>query len=85
MISFKFFPICMFKDPNLAENLTNLAEFFNKIELRRVHGGPAKYDHDHKFNGFFFTPYLTKTTAFYIGMQQHVDSNKTKERKQELY
>ena len=38
MILLKLFLICTFKDPNLAENLTNLAENLLKIELREVHG-----------------------------------------------
>ena len=35
---FNLFLICTFKDPNLVENLTNLAENLWKNELYRVHG-----------------------------------------------
>ena len=38
MILSKFFLICTFKDPNLPENLTNLAEDLLKNELRGVYG-----------------------------------------------
>ena len=36
MVFFKLFQICMFKDINLAENWTNLAENLNKIEFCRT-------------------------------------------------
>ena len=27
--------------------------------LKKRGGGPARYDHDHRFNGFFFTPFFS--------------------------
>ena len=39
MTFFKIFLICTFKDPNLVEKLTNLAEHLKKkVELHGVHG-----------------------------------------------
>ena len=38
MIFLKLFLIYTFKDPNLTENLINLAENLLKIELQGVHG-----------------------------------------------
>ena len=38
MTFLKLFLICTFKDPNLAEKLTNLAENLKKVELHGVHG-----------------------------------------------
>ena len=37
MTFLKVFLICTFKDPNLVEKLTNLAENLLKVELHRVH------------------------------------------------
>ena len=53
--------------------------------LKKRGGGPARYDHDHRFNGFLFTPYLIWLENIIFGWRNYTVPLSPNTRRFQLY